>query len=142
MDFSRLKLQNRFPQQKRNHKTTQLCILCLPSHNLLQNEEEHDPQNAPFTPGPTPLLPAANLPWLRRHPHRTAEFRALFQKVLAQLKVFVGRRTTCCCWRHRHGRHGGVGFNLTSRATGASADGGKFGERGRAAKASILSRTW
>jgi aspartate aminotransferase-like enzyme len=46
-----------------------------------------------FTPGPTPLLPAAQFAMAAADiHHRTAEFRALFQKVLAQLKVFVGTR--------------------------------------------------
>jgi len=46
-----------------------------------------------FTPGPTPLLPAAQFAMAAADMHhRTAEFRALYQKVLAQLKVFVGTR--------------------------------------------------
>ncbi|HZP03864.1 MAG TPA: alanine--glyoxylate aminotransferase family protein [Terracidiphilus sp.] len=46
-----------------------------------------------YTPGPTPLLPAAQFAMAAADiHHRTAEFRALFQKVLAQLKVFVGTR--------------------------------------------------
>ena len=44
-----------------------------------------------FTPGPTPLLPAAQFAMAAADMHhRTPEFRALFQKVLGQLKVFVG----------------------------------------------------
>src|SRR5258708_10154355 len=44
-----------------------------------------------FTPGPTPLLPAAQFAMAAADiHHRTPEFRALFIKVLAQLKVFVG----------------------------------------------------
>ena len=44
-----------------------------------------------FTPGPTPLLPAAQFAMAAADMHhRTPEFRALYQKVLAQLKVFVG----------------------------------------------------
>jgi aspartate aminotransferase-like enzyme len=44
-----------------------------------------------FTPGPTPLLPAAQFAMAAADiHHRTPEFRALFQKVLGQLKVFVG----------------------------------------------------
>ena len=44
-----------------------------------------------FTPGPTPLLPAAQFAMAAADMHhRTPEFRALFQKVLAQLKVFIG----------------------------------------------------
>jgi aspartate aminotransferase-like enzyme len=44
-----------------------------------------------FTPGPTPILPAAQtaMAAFGMH-HRTAEFRALFSKLLADLKVFVG----------------------------------------------------
>ncbi|HET7104635.1 MAG TPA: aminotransferase class V-fold PLP-dependent enzyme [Terracidiphilus sp.] len=44
-----------------------------------------------FTPGPTPLLPAAQFAMAAADMHhRTPEFRALYQKVLAQLKVFAG----------------------------------------------------
>jgi aspartate aminotransferase-like enzyme len=44
-----------------------------------------------FTPGPTPLLPAAQFAMAAADiHHRTPEFRALFLRVLAQLKVFVG----------------------------------------------------
>jgi len=44
-----------------------------------------------FTPGPTPLLPAAQFAMAAADMHhRTPEFRALFQRVLAQLKVFIG----------------------------------------------------
>ncbi|MFZ0301143.1 MAG: alanine--glyoxylate aminotransferase family protein [Terracidiphilus sp.] len=46
-----------------------------------------------FTPGPTPLLPAAQFAMAAADMHhRTPEFRALYQKVLAQLKIFVGTR--------------------------------------------------
>src|SRR3974390_565746 len=44
-------------------------------------------------PGPTPFLPAAQFAMAAADiHHRTPEFRALFQKVLAQLKVFVGTK--------------------------------------------------
>ena len=44
-----------------------------------------------YTPGPTPLLPAAQFAMAAADMHhRTPEFRALYSKVLAQLKVFVG----------------------------------------------------
>jgi aspartate aminotransferase-like enzyme len=44
-----------------------------------------------YTPGPTPLLPAAQFAMAAADiHHRTPEFRALFIKVLSQLKVFVG----------------------------------------------------
>jgi aspartate aminotransferase-like enzyme len=44
-----------------------------------------------FTPGPTPLLPAAQFAMAAADiHHRTPEFRALYTRVLAQLKDFVG----------------------------------------------------
>jgi aspartate aminotransferase-like enzyme len=44
-----------------------------------------------FTPGPTPLLPAAQFAMAAADiHHRTAEFRALYTRVLAQLMEFVG----------------------------------------------------
>jgi aspartate aminotransferase-like enzyme len=44
-----------------------------------------------FTPGPTPLLPAAQFAMAAADiHHRTPEFRALFLRVLGQLKEFVG----------------------------------------------------
>jgi aspartate aminotransferase-like enzyme len=46
-----------------------------------------------FTPGPTPLLPAAQFAMAAADlHHRTAEFRALYTRVLAQLKQFVGTK--------------------------------------------------
>ncbi|HEY5381382.1 MAG TPA: alanine--glyoxylate aminotransferase family protein [Acidobacteriaceae bacterium] len=46
-----------------------------------------------FTPGPTPLLPAAQFAMAAADiHHRTPEFRALYLRVLAQLKDFVGTR--------------------------------------------------
>jgi aspartate aminotransferase-like enzyme len=47
-----------------------------------------------FTPGPTPLLPAAQFAMAAADiHHRTAEFRALYSRVLVQLKQFVGTQT-------------------------------------------------
>jgi aspartate aminotransferase-like enzyme len=47
-----------------------------------------------FTPGPTPLLPAAQFAMAAADiHHRTAEFRALYSRVLVQLKQFVGTET-------------------------------------------------
>src|SRR5438105_3006978 len=44
-----------------------------------------------FTPGPTPLLPAAQFAMAAADiHHRTPEFRALYTRVLGQLKEFVG----------------------------------------------------
>src|SRR5580704_7188721 len=50
-------------------------------------------KNRLFTPGPTPLLPAAQtaMASFTAH-HRTADFRALFQRVLADMKEFVGTK--------------------------------------------------
>ncbi|HTV05559.1 MAG TPA: alanine--glyoxylate aminotransferase family protein [Acidobacteriaceae bacterium] len=46
-----------------------------------------------FTPGPTPLLPAAQFAMAAADiHHRTPEFRALYQRVLEQLKAFVGTK--------------------------------------------------
>lgn len=50
-------------------------------------------KNRLFTPGPTPLLPSAQLAMasFSLH-HRTAEFRALYTRTLADLKEFIGTR--------------------------------------------------
>ena len=50
-------------------------------------------KNRLFTPGPTPLLPAAQtaLASFTAH-HRTSDFRTLFQRVLADMKDFIGTR--------------------------------------------------
>lgn len=43
-----------------------------------------------FTPGPTPLLPAAQFAMAAADlHHRTADFRALYKRVLAQLRQFI-----------------------------------------------------
>src|SRR5581483_1731108 len=50
-------------------------------------------KNRLFTPGPTPLLPAAQAAMAAADVHhRTAAFRALYTRVLADLKTFVGTR--------------------------------------------------
>jgi len=44
-----------------------------------------------YTPGPTPLLPASQFAMAAADMHhRTPEFRALYLKVLSQLKAFIG----------------------------------------------------
>src|SRR6185437_1386671 len=44
-----------------------------------------------FTPGPTPLLPSAQFAMAAADiHHRTPEFRTLYQRVLTQLRTFVG----------------------------------------------------
>ena len=48
-------------------------------------------KNRLFTPGPTPLLPPAQLALASYSSHhRTAEFRSLFKRVLGDLKEFIG----------------------------------------------------
>ena len=50
-------------------------------------------KNRLFTPGPTPLLPAAQtaMASFSLH-HRTADFRALFTRVLTDMKEFIGTK--------------------------------------------------
>src|ERR1700750_1015838 len=50
-------------------------------------------KNRLFTPGPTPLLPAAQtaMASFTAH-HRTADFKALFQRVLADMQEFIGTK--------------------------------------------------
>ncbi|MGH9603120.1 MAG: pyridoxal-phosphate-dependent aminotransferase family protein [Terriglobales bacterium] len=46
-----------------------------------------------FTPGPTPLLPAAQLAMASADVHhRTADFRALYRRVLAGAQTFIGTK--------------------------------------------------
>ena len=51
-------------------------------------------KNRLFTPGPTPLLPAAQtaMASFTAH-HRTADFKVLYQRVLADMKDFVGTKS-------------------------------------------------
>jgi aspartate aminotransferase-like enzyme len=85
-----------------------------------------------FTPGPTPLLPAAQFAMAAADiHHRTAEFRALYTKVLAQLKEFVGTQNDVLLLScSGTGAMEAAVSNLTSpgdRVLVLSA--GKFGER-------------
>jgi len=77
------------PSVAKNLSNTEVQIpLQAPSRN---EERPMIRKTRLFTPGPTPLLPAAQFAMAAADiHHRTPEFRALFQKVLAQLKVFVG----------------------------------------------------
>jgi aspartate aminotransferase-like enzyme len=89
-------------------------------------------KNRLFTPGPTPLLPAAQtaMASFTAH-HRTADFRTLFQRVLADMKEFIGTQNdvlVLAC--------SGTGMmeasvsNLTSPGdTGLVLSAGNFGER-------------
>src|ERR1700719_3439357 len=87
-----------------------------------------------FTPGPTPLLPAAQFAMAAADiHHRTPEFRALYQRVLEQLKTFVGTKNDVLLLASSGtGAMEASVSNLTSpgdRVLVLSA--GKFGERWR-----------
>src|SRR6266700_8234337 len=89
-------------------------------------------KNRLFTPGPTPLLPQAQTAMASYSAHhRTAEFRALFTRVLADVNEFIGTKNDVLVLSSS-----GTGFmeasvsNLTSpgdRVLVLTA--GKFGER-------------
>jgi aspartate aminotransferase-like enzyme len=85
-----------------------------------------------FTPGPTQLLPSAQLAMAAATMHhRTAEFRALYTKVLADLKIFVGTKNDVVMFTASGtGAMEAAVANLTSpgdKVLVVSA--GKFGER-------------
>ena len=85
-----------------------------------------------FTPGPTPLLPAAQFAMAAADVHhRTPEFRALYKKVLEQLRQFVGTKNDVVILSSSGtGAMEAAMSNLTSpgdRVLVLSA--GKFGER-------------
>jgi aspartate aminotransferase-like enzyme len=89
-------------------------------------------KNRLFTPGPTPLLPQAQLAMASYGAHhRTAEFRTLFTRVLTDVREFIGTKNDVLVLSSS-----GTGFmeasvsNLTSpgdRVLVLTA--GKFGER-------------
>ena len=89
-------------------------------------------KNRLFTPGPTPLLPQAQLAMAAYGAHhRTADFRALFSRVLADLKEFIGTKNDVLVLTAS-----GTGFmeaavsNLTSPGDKVLVlTAGKFGER-------------
>src|SRR2546427_6174018 len=92
-------------------------------------------KNRLFTPGPTPILPAAQtaMASFAVH-HRTADFRALFQRVLADMKDFIGTQNNDVLVLASSGTGvmEGAVSNLTSpgdRVLVLTA--GKFGERWR-----------
>ncbi len=85
-----------------------------------------------YTPGPTPLLPAAQFAMAAADMHhRTPEFRALYQKVLSQLKVFVGTKNDVLLLASSGtGAMEAAVSNLTSPGDRVLAlTAGKFGER-------------
>jgi aspartate aminotransferase-like enzyme len=89
-------------------------------------------KNRLFTPGPTPLLPQAQTAMASYSAHhRTADFRALFTRVLADLKEFIGTKNDVLVLSSS-----GTGFmeasisNLTSPGDRVLVlSSGKFGER-------------
>jgi aspartate aminotransferase-like enzyme len=85
-----------------------------------------------FTPGPTPLLPAAQtaMAAFAQH-HRTADFRALYSRVLADLKIFIGTRNDCLMLASSgSGAMEAAVSNLTSPGDKVLVlSAGKFGER-------------
>jgi len=91
-------------------------------------------KNRLFTPGPTPLLPAAQVAMASAvmH-HRTAEFRALHTRVLADMKDFIGTKNDVLVLASSGtGAMEGAVSNLTSpgeRVLVLTA--GNFGERWR-----------
>jgi aspartate aminotransferase-like enzyme len=97
-------------------------------------------KNRLFTPGPTPLLPAAQTAMASTgiH-HRTADFKALFSKTLADLKTFIGTNNDVLLLASS-----GTGA-MEASVTNLTAPGdkvlvltaGKFGERWR-----DLATTW
>jgi aspartate aminotransferase-like enzyme len=91
-------------------------------------------KNRLFTPGPTPLLPAAqNAMATYAVHHRTSDFRALFSRVLSDMKEFIGTKNDVLVLASSGtGVMEGSISNLTSpggRVLVLSA--GKFGERWR-----------
>jgi aspartate aminotransferase-like enzyme len=97
-------------------------------------------KNRLFTPGPTPLLPAAqNAMTAAVMHHRTADFKAIFSKTLADLKTFIGTKNDVLLLASS-----GTGA-MEASVTNLTAAGdkvlvltaGKFGERWR-----DLGKTW
>jgi aspartate aminotransferase-like enzyme len=92
-----------------------------------------------FTPGPTPILPAAQtaMASFAMH-HRTTDFRALFTQVLADMKDFIGTKNDVLVLASSGtGVMEGSVSNLTSPGDKVLVlSAGKFGERwGNLAKA-------
>src|SRR5690349_21743841 len=91
-------------------------------------------KNRLFTPGPTPILPAAQtaMASFSLH-HRTADFRALFSRVLADMKDFIGTKNDVLVLASSGtGVMEGSVSNLTSPGDHVLAlTAGKFGERWR-----------
>src|SRR3954466_13290642 len=91
-------------------------------------------KNRLFTPGPTPLLPAAQtaMASFAMH-HRTADFRALYTRVLSEMKQFIGTQNDVLVLASSGtGVMEGSVSNLTSPGDKVLVlTAGKFGERWR-----------
>ena len=91
-------------------------------------------KNRLFTPGPTPILPAAQtaMASFAMH-HRTADFRALYTRVLADMKDFIGTQNDVLVLASSGtGVMEGSVSNLTSPGDKVLVlTAGKFGERWR-----------
>src|ERR1700757_3303607 len=91
-------------------------------------------KNRLFTPGPTPLLPAAQtaIASFAMH-HRTADFRTLYSRVLADMKEFIGTNNDVLVLTSSGtGVMEGSVSNLTSPGDKVLVlTAGKFGERWR-----------
>ena len=91
-------------------------------------------KNRLFTPGPTPILPAAQIAMaaFTMH-HRTADFRALYSRVLADMKEFIGTKNDVLVLASSGtGVMEGAISNLTSPGDKVLVlSAGKFGERWR-----------
>jgi aspartate aminotransferase-like enzyme len=89
-------------------------------------------KNRLFTPGPTPILPAAQtaMASFAMH-HRTADFRALYSRVLADMKDFIGTQNDVLVLASSGtGVMEGSVSNLTSPGDKVLVlTAGKFGER-------------
>src|SRR3954449_7144165 len=85
-----------------------------------------------FTPGPTPLLPSAQLAMAAADiHHRTADFRALYSGVLADVKTFIGTKNDVVMFASSGtGAMEAAVINLTSPGDKVLVvTAGKFGER-------------
>jgi aspartate aminotransferase-like enzyme len=91
-------------------------------------------KNRLFTPGPTPLLPAAQtaMAAFSAH-HRTADFKALYTRVLSDMKDFIGTQNDVLVLASSGtGVMEGAVSNLTSPGDKVLVlTAGKFGERWR-----------
>jgi aspartate aminotransferase-like enzyme len=91
-------------------------------------------KNRLFTPGPTPILPAAQtaMASFAMH-HRTADFRVLYSRVLADMKDFIGTKNDVLVLASSGtGVMEGAVSNLTSPGDKVLVlSAGKFGERWR-----------